>query len=444
MKALSRFARVAGAITLAVGAWSTGTAHAQEYTVSFEAGVGGPAGSEQTITAILDIAAGATVLSGWSVGFCHDVDVLNPVAASAGSTTLVVNDGSPPDFEQTNVVDNDATLGVGETPGVNQGVVINFLGTETLGAGTGYELVDATYLLSGPDTFTEISYCDTTPAGQLVSTVVVVSGQSVVPTKVPGTIEVGAIFPPGLSIASDLVVDSGTPVSAPVTLDSSEFDIYGFSFGLSHDSAVVDLVDISAGADTAAADFFHVETAPANGDGGVVAAILSTAAPLEFLAQFGSYEVAIFQYDVAAGAATDDSSALSFVGNLQPAPTSPETPLLISLGQDGIEPVTTNGAITVGITTGGGPLFVRGDANSDGTVDVSDGVFTLGFLFSGGDTPACLSSCDGNDDGGVDVSDAVYILGFLFSGGDPIPAPNTCGVDPTDDTLTCDSFPPCP
>src|SRR5690606_13594249 len=96
-----------------------------------------------------------------------------------------------------------------------------------------------------------------------------------------------------------------------------------------------------------------------------------------------------------------------------------------------------------------GPLrsapFIRGDANADSVVDVSDSVSTLGFLFLGNTSPECLDALDANDDGVVDVSDPVYGLSFLFSGGPDIPAPfPACGDDPTGDALECESFEPCP
>jgi hypothetical protein len=67
-----------------------------------------------------------------------------------------------------------------------------------------------------------------------------------------------------------------------------------------------------------------------------------------------------------------------------------------------------------------------GDANNDGGYDISDAVFLIGYIFSGGPAPGdcncanCLG--DANGDGGVDISDAVYLIGYIFSGG---PAP-TC------------------
>ena len=44
----------------------------------------------------------------------------------------------------------------------------------------------------------------------------------------------------------------------------------------------------------------------------------------------------------------------------------------------------------------------------------------------------------------VDLSDGIYLLEFLFLGGKPPPKPyGSCGLDPTPDDLTCDSFPRC-
>jgi L-ascorbate metabolism protein UlaG (beta-lactamase superfamily) len=88
--------------------------------------------------------------------------------------------------------------------------------------------------------------------------------------------------------------------------------------------------------------------------------------------------------------------------------------------------------------------FLRGDANLDGEMDLSDAVQMLLCMFAGGPCSGCADATDANDDGLRDVSDPVYLLGFLFVGGLPPPAPGvTCGVDPTADDLDCLSFPLC-
>lgn len=64
-----------------------------------------------------------------------------------------------------------------------------------------------------------------------------------------------------------------------------------------------------------------------------------------------------------------------------------------------------------------------GDANGDGTIDISDAVFLISHIFAGGAAP---DECnypnglgDANGDGGVDISDAVYLITRIFSGGLP-------------------------
>jgi len=75
--------------------------------------------------------------------------------------------------------------------------------------------------------------------------------------------------------------------------------------------------------------------------------------------------------------------------------------------------------------------FVRGDANNDGIRDISDAVFILSFLFSGGSRPLCDEASDINGDGTRDISDPVYLLSYLFLGKTPPPQPfPECGLDP--------------
>ena len=81
--------------------------------------------------------------------------------------------------------------------------------------------------------------------------------------------------------------------------------------------------------------------------------------------------------------------------------------------------------------------FIRADADCNGQVDVTDAIYTLGYLFQEKAAPVCQDSADANDDGVVDLSDAVKTLLGLFSGA-PIAAPYPQkGQDPTLDTLPC-------
>ncbi|MEO2159411.1 MAG: hypothetical protein ABGX31_08755, partial [bacterium] len=88
--------------------------------------------------------------------------------------------------------------------------------------------------------------------------------------------------------------------------------------------------------------------------------------------------------------------------------------------------------------------FIRGECNGDDSISIADAIFLLGFLFNSGPAPTCHDACDINDDSGIDISDGVYLLAYLFSAGpnpqNPFP---TCGPDPTEDLLGCESFGGC-
>ncbi|MBI4600918.1 MAG: PKD domain-containing protein [Planctomycetes bacterium] len=95
---------------------------------------------------------------------------------------------------------------------------------------------------------------------------------------------------------------------------------------------------------------------------------------------------------------------------------------------------------------GGG--FHRGDADDNGSLQLTDAIQVLGFLFLGRPAPACLDAGDADDNGSLQITDAVRILSFLFLGGvapaSPGPPPEDCGPDPTgDDGLGCDAYLSC-
>jgi hypothetical protein len=81
--------------------------------------------------------------------------------------------------------------------------------------------------------------------------------------------------------------------------------------------------------------------------------------------------------------------------------------------------------------------FRRGDADGGGTVDISDAILVLNWLFTGGNEPACGDAADADDGGGVDITDPLRVLGWLFSGAaePPPPGPAACGLDPSADAL---------
>ncbi|NRA76059.1 MAG: hypothetical protein HRU16_08965 [Planctomycetes bacterium] len=86
-----------------------------------------------------------------------------------------------------------------------------------------------------------------------------------------------------------------------------------------------------------------------------------------------------------------------------------------------------------------GIFFVRGDANGDASLDISDAVSMLEYLFNGSTSgSSCQDAYDTNDDGALNIADPVRLLDYLFAGAAEPPAPGIqCGEDQTGDALLC-------
>ena len=88
-------------------------------------------------------------------------------------------------------------------------------------------------------------------------------------------------------------------------------------------------------------------------------------------------------------------------------------------------------------------LFLRGDVNADGRRNIVDAVNLLATI-AGTEPFSCTKSADLDDSGTVNVTDVVDLLDFLFQRGGPPADPATdCGVDPTADKLECSAFSAC-
>jgi hypothetical protein len=93
-----------------------------------------------------------------------------------------------------------------------------------------------------------------------------------------------------------------------------------------------------------------------------------------------------------------------------------------------------NGTAYVVFGEAGEVDFVRGDADGNREVLLTDAVITFQFLFQGGVRPPCLDAVDADDDGAINITDGIYTLRFLFLGGPPppppFPVPGHCGRPP--------------
>ncbi len=84
-------------------------------------------------------------------------------------------------------------------------------------------------------------------------------------------------------------------------------------------------------------------------------------------------------------------------------------------------------------------FFIRGDVNRSGSINLSDAMFILFYLFVEIENPSCFKAADVNDDGRVDISDSLYSLSYMFLGTSrPITPFPVCGEDMTQDSLSCE------
>ena len=86
--------------------------------------------------------------------------------------------------------------------------------------------------------------------------------------------------------------------------------------------------------------------------------------------------------------------------------------------------------------------FLRGDATQDGALNMSDAAAIAKAVFGFGSKfpliEKCMDSADVDDDGSVETTDAIYLLRYLFADGPPIAPPHTCDLD-----MTPSELPPC-
>lgn len=66
-----------------------------------------------------------------------------------------------------------------------------------------------------------------------------------------------------------------------------------------------------------------------------------------------------------------------------------------------------------------GCTYLRGDANGDGAIEISDVVYLLNYLFRDGSPPASFVAGDVNCDDEHGISDVIYLLNYLYKAGPP-------------------------
>jgi hypothetical protein len=64
---------------------------------------------------------------------------------------------------------------------------------------------------------------------------------------------------------------------------------------------------------------------------------------------------------------------------------------------------------------------IRGNVDYDigDVIDISDLVYLVDYMFSGGPMPLCIDEANIDASGGIDISDLVYLVDYMFNGAPP-------------------------
>ncbi|MDE0959407.1 MAG: hypothetical protein OSB09_01355 [Planctomycetota bacterium] len=419
------------------------SAHAQDpgYIFKFDTSSSGPSGATVTSRALIDNLGGD--LAGWSIAICHDAN-MEVVEVLSGTASTTANSGGPADFDEL-------TLFPGF--GVRQGVVVNFVGINNLPSGQDHEAIVMQTLLLGPDdTFASIQYCTETFPGDSAASdnlAVAPGGVAITPTTEDGLIEIGGLLPFLLSAnPSAASVEQGIDVDVQILVDTPDIN-YGFSFGFAHSGAALLLTGADLGAALSAfnggagPEYLLIDIEPEGADGLIVACLYSIS-DISVMSAGTDQELMVAHYQ-ALDTAPIGSTSLNFTSDLVPQAPSPPTAIVFSLGNGGSAVVNTSGTsiqILEGVV---GVQFTRGDFDGNGNLDLGDSVNLLSYMFSGGAASLCEKVADIDDNGIIVLGDPILLLSYMFSGGPPPQAPfETCGIDPTEDDLTCEVFDSCP
>lgn len=262
----------------------------------------------------------------------------------------------------------------------------------------------------------------------------------------PGDPDPGEVPDPDVMFKLPDITVANTDPIVPLVVESNA-GVQGFSFSIDFDEEVLQVSEIEEvfvidrDEGFKVYEFNNENASPGNGgvDEGFIigAGVVSFERPI-VLPVDAENEVLRFHFDVVA-TEPEVSTELVFRDGGQGS----EQPVKNGATVRGklFEPTTTPSFVLIHGTLHVLPdvtIFIRGDANGDSGLDLSDAQTTLGFLFLGAEQPFCLDAADANDDGLLNIADPVGVLNFLFLGGSPPPAPFPGpGEDPTPDRMGC-------
>jgi len=406
----------------------------------------------------VQVAFSSTVdgIQGWSLGVkAEDAPdgtiTLRIVDARMGPDLAVAGpQGAEPSFHSCTLYPAGVSCGARcpDCTGITQGVVLDFRQQVFVNATDRFVSLVLTVAMDGegggePATLSFTDELGTPP----IRTLMVVGGSSFSPAEQLGSevyvVECEPNFRPHLGSVSGAV---GSEKQIPVYLDfnhegTADYVVQGWALGVRHDSSMLELLDVSIdGTDTQTAknggepDFTQFKFVPAPPPGATEG--FTHGVVLDFMSQVtlpaqNDFLDCIATYRLIGEPPCPDtlSTQVEAVGDLG----DPVVRMVMVVEGESRVPCETDPAV---VTIVCAQPFLRGDGNSDGRLDIADGIFIFNYLFLQGPEPDCLDAADANDDGAVDGSDGIYIINYQFLDGPPPPPPfPETGLDPTEDDL---------
>lgn len=248
--------------------------------------------------------------------------------------------------------------------------------------------------------------------------------------------------------SSSIRASNGDVIDIHVTadvVDVPDQNVQGWSVALAHDTALLNINDVTIDGLELPAEFFNTTTV-AVGDPapGFVAAYVTAIFPPpgDFLTPGENIPLVKATYQVIGELDPEVPTLLEFVNDtLIPNVGSPPTNNNFTISSATRRPKTViDGEIRgKGIIQPGDVEFVRGDANGNGKVNLTDAILLANNIFAGRHVFFdCDDMLDANDDGNLDASDPVTIINWFYLDGPVIPEPfDVCGLDTTPDGLAC-------
>ncbi|HBO51158.1 MAG TPA: hypothetical protein DD471_04180, partial [Planctomycetes bacterium] len=292
-----------------------------------------------------------------------------------------------------------------------------------------------------------------------IENTVVVLAQSFDPEVVPGSITVAEVVTEEEPALHHFMIDSvtgapGDSIVIPIRAVSETEEIEGFTVAGTYDPEVIEIISLTlVGSDTiqVGPDWVGPRIMPEIGCF-TMSALFDVFPPFESGGLTAGQTHILFAIEAKILAdAPDGQSLLVLADGFAAVPGGP--PLENNFTRDGVSytPALHPGAVTVvsgpvgppsnGQNQSSEPVFLRGDVNGDGVLSEADSTRMMDWIFGLAPAPECLDAADLNDDGYVNITDSTQLLNYINTPGSPPPSSPfpVAGVDPSSDTLSCNS-----